>query len=318
MVSQFMLAHRGDLGVLDADNMVGEPKLDGTRCHIIKTPTSLEMWSRNSKDNTYSVNYAEVHNLPEVEHDAKDLDCRSVWLDVELVWYNKYGRSIMRGSQVRCGTKRRSSVLEKMGIYPINAVAFDLLELNGEDLTKQPFIVRKAMLKGFLDQQKNLDSLRYLDYVFNKWDLWNHMISIGGEGIMAKTLMGIYEFRRSRHWLKLKNEKLTDGKNGHLPPLKVVGYTLGEGERAPYFGSLVLMNDDVEYCGNVGSGFNTQELEWWTQQLTSAPRIQKPFSKKEVGHEYVAVKTPLKVIVRYFEQTARGILRFPVYVKQTR
>ena len=306
MGSQFMLAHRGDLGVLEDDRYVAEPKLDGTRCHIIKTPTGLEMWSRNSKENTYSVNYAELHNLPEVEHDAKDLDCRSAWLDVELVWFNKYGRSIMRGSQVRCGTKKRSSVLEKMRIYPINAMAFDILELDGEDLTKHPFIARKAMLKGFLSQHKHFDSLRCLDYTFGKWDLWSLMLSIGGEGIMAKTVTGIYEFRRSRSWLKLKNERITFK--------QVVGYTLGEGERAPYFGSLVLANEDGSYCGNVGSGFDTEELEWWTQQLTSLPHIEKPFPYREVGDKYVAVQVPLKVKVRYFEETPRGILRFPVYV----
>jgi len=304
-MSKFMLAHRGDLGVLEDDRYVGEPKLDGTRCHIIKTPTSLEMWSRNSKDNTYRVNYAELHNLPEVEHDVKDLDCHSAWLDVELVWYNKYGRSIMRGSQARCGTKRRSAVLEKMRIYPINAMAFDLLELNGEDLTKEPFVVRKAMLKGFLSQHRKLDSLRYLDYTFKKWDLWERMLSIGGEGLMAKTMLGIYEFRRSRSWLKLKNERIS--------VKQVVGYTLGEGERAPYFGSLVLANEDGTYCGNVGGGFNTEELEWWTEQLVKAPRIDKPFPYRKVGERYIAVKLPFKVKVRYYEPTANGVLRFPVY-----
>jgi len=309
MSSKFMLAHRGDLGVLDAENMVGETKFDGTRCHIIKTPTTLEMWSRNSKDNTYRVNYAELHNLPEVEHDIKNLNCSSVWLDVELIWFNKYGRSIMLGSQVRCGTKRRSAVLEKMRSYPITAMAFDMLELNGEDLTKEPYIVRKAMLKGFLSQHKKFDSLGYVEYVFNKWNLWQHVLSIGGEGIMAKTLMGIYEFCRSRSWLKLKNERIA--------VKQMVGYTLGEGARAPYFGSLVLMNEDGSYSGNVGSGFDTEELEWWTKQLTSVPHMEKPFPYREVGDKYVAVKVPFQVKVRYYEQTANGVLRFPVYIGHT-
>ena len=306
MTSKFMLAHRGDLGILQRSDVVAEAKLDGTRCHIKKTPTGLQMWSRNSRDNTYSVNYAELHNLPEVEHDIRNLNCKSVWLDVELVWFNKFGRSIMRGSQVRCGTKRREAVLEKMKLYPIKAMAFDLLELNRQDFTKEPFTIRKGILKEFLAQQKNLDSLRYLDYTLDKWELWKHMVSIGGEGIMVKTLRGIYEFRRSREWLKLKNEKIAIK--------QVVGYTLGEGARAPYFGSLVLMNPDGTYCGNVGGGFNTEELEWWTQQLSSGRRMDKPFPNSEVGNKYIAIKIPLEVKVRYYEVTSRGILRFPVYV----
>jgi len=304
-MSKFMLAYRGDLGVLDDKRYVGEPKLDGTRCHIKKTPTSLEMWSRNSKDNTYRTNYAELHNLPEVEHDINNLECSSIWLDVELVWFNKYGRSIMLGSQVRCGTKRRSEVLEKMRFYPITAMTFDLLELDGEELIKEPFMVRKAMLKGFLSQHKDFHTLRYLDYTFEKWDLWEHMLSMGGEGIMAKTLLGRYEFCRSRSWLKLKNERTA--------VKQVVGYTLGEGERAPYFRSLVLMNEDGTYCGNVGGGFNTEELEWWTEQLVKAQRVDKPFPYRKVGERYIAVKLPFKVKVRYYEPTANGVLRFPVY-----
>ena len=306
MTSKFMLARRGDLGVLQRSDMVGEVKLDGTRCHIRKTSTGLEMWSRNSTDNTYSLNYAEFHNLPEVEHDVRSLDCKSVWLDVELVWFNKFGRSIMRGSQVRCGTKRRDAVLEKMKVYPINAMAFDLLELNGQDYTQQPFMIRKAMLKGFLADQKNLDSLRFLDYTFDKQELWEHMISIGGEGIMAKTLLGTYEFRRSREWLKVKNERTAIK--------QVVGYTFGQGARAPYFGSLVLMNEDGTYSGNVGGGFNTTELEWWTERLLSARQRDKPFPDSEVGDKYIAVEMLIKIKVRYYEVTSRGILRFPVYI----
>lgn len=306
MASKFMLAHRGDLGVLGRTDMVGEKKLDGTRCHIIKTPTSLQMWSRNSKDNTYSVDYAEVHNLPEVEHDINRLCCKSIWLDVEMVWFNKKGRSIMRGSQVRCGTERREAVLEKMKTYPITACAFDLLELNGWELIQEPLMVRKAMLKGLLADEHGLHSLRYLDYTFDKQREWEHMLSIGGEGIMAKTLLGRYDFRRSREWLKLKNEQ--------TGIRQVVGYTLGQGERSPYFGSLVLMNDDGSYSGNVGGGFNKKELEWWTQQLQKAKFRAKPFTDNAVGERYIAVVIPFKVKVRYYEETTNGALRFPVYV----
>lgn len=308
MTSKFMLAYTGDLGVLDRDDMVGEVKEDGTRNHIIKTPTSLQMWSRNSETNQYQLDYAQLHNLPEVEHDVNKLNCGSIWLDVELVWYNRQGRSIMRGSQVRCGTKRPDAVREKMRFYFIHAMSFDLLELNGIEYVKEPFVVRKAVLEQFLKQHKDLTSLRYLPYTADKRQLWKDQLSIGGEGIMAKTLTHRYEFRRSRQWLKLRNERITIK--------QVVGYTLGKGARAPYFASLVLMNDDGAYAGNVGNGFDTQELERWTQRLRNAPAMAKPFPDRVVGESYIAVKIPLKVKVRYFETTANGRLRFPVYLDE--
>lgn len=306
MTSQFMLAHRGDLSILDRTDMAGEWKLDGSRIHIKLSPTSLEMWSRNSKDNTYRVNYGEVHNLPEVEADIHKLKCKSIWLDCEVCWFNRNGRSVMRGSQVRCGTRNPHAVREKMKIYPINAMAFDLLELNGEEYIKQPYIVRKAILKDFLNQHTNLTSLRYLPYTLEKHELWQRMLNLGEEGIMAKTLMGKYEFRRSHAWLKLKNEKVATR--------TVVGYTEGKNARSPYFGSLVLMDDEGNYSGNVGGGFNRQELEWFKEQLLTAPSVPKTFPFKQVGEKYTAVKLPFKVKVRYYEKLPSGALRFPVYV----
>jgi len=314
MESKFMLAHRGDLSVLIRDDMAGEDKFDGTRNHAIKTPISLNMWSRDSSDNQYKVDYAEKHNLPEVEHDLRNLNCHSCWLDMELVWFNSMGRSIMRGSQVRCGTTNPSGVREKMRQYFINGMCFDLLELDGEDLTQMPYAYRKMVLQQFMEQQKDLKSLRYVPYHDDKKDLWNKEILMGGEGIMAKTIKGTYEFRRSKTWLKLKNEGVTDGKQGRPPPMKVVGYTPGQNARASTFGSLVLMNEDQTYGGNVGGGFTVEELEWWSHLLDRCTPTDKPFDEKQVGNSYTAVNCPYRVKVRYYEKTVNGALRFPVYV----
>ena len=310
-----MLAHRGSLGTLGRTDGFAEEKADGTRNHIKWTPTSLEMWSRDSSTNDYRVNYAEVHNLPEVEADIQKLreKHKSGWLDVELAWYNKQGRSIMRGSQVRCGTSKPQAVREKMLTYPINAVAFDLLELDGTEYMNEPYIVRKAMLQSLIDEFNDLRSLRYMAHTTEVGELWQHQLNIGGEGVMWKSAMHKYEFRRSKEWLKLKNEQVTDGKEGRPLPMKIVGYTAGEGERTPYFGSLVLQNEDGTYGGNVGGGFNTQELAWWTNILQTAQRIDKPFDDKQVGNSYTAIKIPHRVLVRYYEKTVNNVLRFPTY-----
>lgn len=272
------------------------------------------MWSRESSTNQYRVDYAKLHNIPEVEADLNRLKCKSVWLDMELVWFNKVGRSIFRGSQVRCGTTTLLAVREKMRIYPINGMVFDMLELDGQELMNEPYVYRKLMLKDFLDQQEGLTSLRYVPYTDDKPALWQTVLNMGGEGIMAKTLKGSYEFRRSREWLKLKNEHLTDGKQGRPKPMQVVGYTAGERARSKFFGSLVMMNEDGSYGGNVGGGFDTEELTRWTNILQSAPRMEKPFQDEVVGDSYVAVKVPLRVVVRYYEVTTAKVLRFPVYI----
>jgi ATP dependent DNA ligase domain len=85
--------------------------------------------------------------------------------------------------------------------------AFDLLELNGRDMRREPLEVRKAALAGVLGRMKAWAGIQLnehcddlpVDVVFR------HACKLGFEGIVSKRVGSPYRSGRSRDWLKMKN-----------------------------------------------------------------------------------------------------------------
>ncbi len=84
--------------------------------------------------------------------------------------------------------------------------AFDLLELNGEDLRRQPIEERKWRLANLLDGS-------HLSLVLNEHfeddgaTVYHEACKLGCEGIVSKRLGSPYRSGRSAHWVKVKNPK---------------------------------------------------------------------------------------------------------------
>ena len=86
-------------------------------------------------------------------------------------------------------------------------IAFDLLELNGRDMRREPLEVRKAALAGVLRRMKAWAGIQLnehcddlpVDVVFR------HACKLGFEGIVSKRVGSPYRSGRSRDWLKMKN-----------------------------------------------------------------------------------------------------------------
>jgi bifunctional non-homologous end joining protein LigD len=83
-------------------------------------------------------------------------------------------------------------------------IAFDLIELDGRDLPREPLEQRKRTLT-------KLARGRHLGIVLNEHyngdgDLvFEHACKLGCEGIVSKRLGSFYRSGRSPHWLKIKN-----------------------------------------------------------------------------------------------------------------
>jgi bifunctional non-homologous end joining protein LigD len=82
--------------------------------------------------------------------------------------------------------------------------AFDLLELNGEDLRPLPLSARKAKLARLLARKP-------AGIIFNEHTdedgatVFRHACKLGLEGIVSKRLSAPYRSGPSRDWLKIKN-----------------------------------------------------------------------------------------------------------------
>ena len=89
-------------------------------------------------------------------------------------------------------------------IAPVFLYAFDLIELNGDDLRRDPPEVRKATLRSML--AKAGLGLRFNEHIEGDGPtVFAHACRLGLEGIVSKRKGSSYRSGRSRDWLKMKN-----------------------------------------------------------------------------------------------------------------
>jgi bifunctional non-homologous end joining protein LigD len=82
--------------------------------------------------------------------------------------------------------------------------AFDLIELNGDDLRRDLLEVCKATLRGML--AKAGLGLRFNEHIEGDGPtVFAHACKLGFEGIVSKRLGSSYRSGRSKDWLKFKN-----------------------------------------------------------------------------------------------------------------
>jgi bifunctional non-homologous end joining protein LigD len=84
--------------------------------------------------------------------------------------------------------------------------AFDLIELDGDDLRGQAIETRKAVLARLL---RNVErDLILNEHISEPGDVvFRHACKLGLEGIVSKKLGSPYRSGRSRHWVKSKNQQ---------------------------------------------------------------------------------------------------------------
>jgi DNA ligase-1 len=95
---------------------------------------------------------------------------------------------------------------------------------------------------------------------------FNEIVKQGGEGVICKD-NGVYECKRSRSWIKLKEINDCD--------LVVKGFIPGEGRRTGYVGSLICEDSTGQLKVDVGSGFTDADLEMFNELINKNELIGK-------------------------------------------
>lgn len=181
-------------------------------------------------------------------------------------------------------------------------MAFDILRFNGDDVTDRSFFRRKQLLQELLVGHRG--TIQFVQHRSDIEDAWKEVKRNEEEGLVLKDVNSRYQNERSYSWLKIKNwrHEICD----------VVGYTLGKNARVHFFGSLVLARDG-KFRGCAGSGFSDWELRQVKDIFDDSPKMSCPFS---IGEPYTAVKTSLRVLVKYYKITQQSrVMRFPVFEK---
>ena len=82
--------------------------------------------------------------------------------------------------------------------------AFDLLELDGEDLRREPIEPRKSTLKSLL-RGKHAGIAFNAHFIADGAIVYRQACMLGCEGIVSKRKDSRYHSGRSPHWIKSKN-----------------------------------------------------------------------------------------------------------------
>jgi ATP-dependent DNA ligase len=177
---------------------------------------------------------------------------------------------------------------------------FDVLWLDGRDVTMLPLDARRALLDD-LPFEPPLRRVASLDDAAP----WERACREGWEGVIAKRRDSAYESRRSKHWLKMKCEA--------AQPFVVGGFTDPQGGRMGLGALLVgyFERDDFVFAGKVGTGFDTKLLLGLRARLDALEIAASPFTRA-VGLPRLRahwVRPEVVVQVAFIEWTVHGKLR---------
>ncbi len=281
-----MLADLGNEHILKNKNYIFEIKLDGIRAICFKN-SKLKFFSRNGIDITRQ--YPEFNFL-------KNIKAKNCVLDGEIVVYDEYGNPNFTLWQERKGLKSIPSSL--LATY----VVFDILSVNGKDLTKIPLRKRKDILEKTVKSAGNIQTSFCTE---NGLALWKVVKSRKLEGIIAKDANSLYEFgRRNDSWLKIKIFKAID--------CIILGFTKEKRELTSLALGLYFKNSLI-YSGKVGTGFDESTIKDLSNKLNRI-RIKKS-SIGDVPDDVFPVKPMLVAEVKYQEITKDKKLRAPVFLR---
>ena len=275
-----------------------EIKWDGYRALAYLKKGKVELRSRNNKsfEKFYPV------------YDALKGWATNAVLDGEVVVLNDKGQSNFNGLQ-----NWRSEADGELIYY-----VFDLLWLEGKDLTGLPLTQRRALLESIVPAD---GIIRYSEsFETSGTEFFAAAQKMGLEGIIAKRKDSVYTPGiRTREWLKIKTVSRQE--------VVIGGYTRNEGT-SKLFSSLlvgVFEGGRLQYTGKIGTGFTEKmqaammkqfkPLVQKTSPFGVVPDVNKPsrFRPDPPDAKATWLKPRLVCEVSFREMTEDGVMRHPSF-----
>ena len=268
-----------------------EIKFDGYRALIAISGEDVTVWTRNQKDWTDKFG-------PLVEALAA-LDLPPALIDGEIVALDSDGnpdfstlQSVLKRGHGSQGPR------DKLAFF-----AFDVIEIDGEDLTVHSNIERKERLEALLRGAE--PPIHLADHIIGAGEkLYMQMCKAGQEGIIAKRIDAPYRHSRTKNWVKVKCIQRQE--------FIVVGWSESSAKARP-FSSLLLATkegDTMFYRGKVGTGFNGDDLGRLARKLDRLERKTPPLDIDKSHARRAHWVTPKLVAeIAFAELTAEGRVR---------
>ncbi len=275
-----------------------EFKWDGVRAIAQLTGGRARLYARSGTEIT--AGYPELTGLGTAVRDAV--------LDGEIVAIDQAGHPSFTLLAERIHVRDAGRAAAFAASRPVTYMIFDVLRLDGGDLTGHTYAERRGVLDALgLAGRHWLTPPMFPDGPATVAAAGEH----GLEGVMAKRLDSVYRpGRRSADWVKVKIDQTEE--------FVVGGWR--QGKRA--LGALLVGvpgKAGLTYRGRVGGGISADAEKSLLAALAAIRTDRSPFVGAALSREEVKgvswVRPELVVEVRYGQQTPDGRLRFPRFLR---
>jgi DNA ligase 1 len=254
-----------------------EYKYDGVRVQAHRTADGeIELFTRRLEE--VSAQFPDV-----VAVLNEGLGPREAIVEGEVVAYDPAAGELRPFQEVMF-RRRKYGIAEAVRDVPVGLFCFELLYADGQDLTRLPYLQRRAALAAAITPAPRLrlttatevGTADALEAAFEQ------AVTDGCEGLVCKSVGpdSVYQAgARGWLWIKLKRDYRTELSD--TVDLVVVGAFAGRGRRAGVYGALLLAAYDpaadvfrtVTKCG---TGFSDADLEALPARLAPLARPERP------------------------------------------
>ena len=283
----------------EGEGWVHEIKYDGYRICAVVQDGAARLYTRKFLDWTPS--------MQPVADALATLPVKRAILDGEVCTLLSDGRSSFPGLHDALGSDGAELVY----------MVFDILTLEGEDLTPLPLEERKARLAALLAGPGRKAApwqrhVRYSDHLVGSGaDFFRVACERGLEGIISKQRREPYRAGRGLAWVKTKCLQRQE--------LVIGGYTEPSGARTG-FGALLVGHYEgkvLRYAGKVGTGFGSAMLDELYRAMHAREVAACPFTppppRAKTGPGVHWVRPELVAEIAFMEWTPDGALRHPSF-----
>lgn len=258
-----------------------EIKFDGYRTLAFKAPDKTRFLTRQGLD--WSDRYAAL-----VPHLAA-LDCDSCILDGEVAVQDARGATSLEMLQAALSEGRDHDLI----FY-----AFDLVYLNGRDLSDMSLIDRKALLRRLVPFDP-MCRVQFSDHVETSGRaLFSQVCRLGLEGVVSKRRDARYRQERSTNWVKAKRFDVAQ--------FEVIGFTTKSSSK--HIASLILAENGV-YAGRAGTGLSLAETHDWFDRLNPLTVPRAPIEVPKTANAYFIDPGQFTAEISYRGRSTKNIIR---------
>ena len=269
---------------------IAEYKYDGERMQIHKKGNEVIIFSRRQENITSQ--YPDVVKIVKegITADTAILECEAVAIDRETGDVLPFQELMHR--------KRKHEIDKAVEEYPVSLYFFDVLYVDGKDLTLQPLEERRRILEQIvkISDRVNLSKAIITDNSLELERFFHEAVELGCEGLVVKSLGREAIYRAgARGWLWIKYKRDYKSEMIDTVDLVVVGAFHGRGRRSGKYGALLMAAYDPErdvfpsVC-KVGSGFTDEDLE----------KLPMILDQYKIAHRHARVETGMEAEI-WFE-----------------